>query len=264
MIKLQAKNLRLLLKAASFVIIVIIAKLGSHFMGFEILSINNLFSGIIAGNVFLMGFLLSGVLSDYKESERIPGEIANSLSAISDEFLSIYKFKKDMAAENGLHIMQNLIYDINSWFYRKVKTRELLVNVRALNDIFMKLENSTQANYLVRLKNEASTLKRLIIRTDVIRDTNFISSGYLIASSVTGLLCIGLILSRIEPFVESLFFVSVISFLMIFLLMLIRDLDNPFAYDEDGSAETVSLYPIARLQEELKNLMDFEHKEQNN
>jgi hypothetical protein len=58
------------------------------------------------------------------------------------------------------------------------------------------------------------------------------------------LLCVGLILVRIEPFYESLFFVGVISYLMVFLLMLIRDLDNPFGYYDRSSGEDVSLKPL--------------------
>jgi hypothetical protein len=41
-----------------------------------------------------------------------------------------------------------------------------------------------------------------------------------------------------------LFFVSIISYLMIFLLILIRDLDNPFGYYERYSGADVSLKPL--------------------
>ena len=49
---------------------------------------------------------------------------------------------------------------------------------------------------------------------------------------------------RIEPFYESLFFVFVVSYLLLFLLFLIRDLDNPFGYYEVESSEDVSLKPL--------------------
>ena len=39
---------------------------------------------------------------------------------------------------------------------------------------------------------------------------------------------------------ESLFFVGVITFLLAFLNLLIRDLDNPFGYDEADSTEDAS------------------------
>jgi hypothetical protein len=97
---------------------------------------------------------------------------------------------------------------------------------------------------VARLKQEQSNLRRTLIRIHTIRETSFISSGYLLADLVTVLLCIGLIFAKIEPFYESLFFVSVISYLMIFLLLLIRDLDNPFGYYDRSSGEDVSLKPL--------------------
>ena len=60
-------------------------KLGFHAMGWEFISINPLFSALVASTVFLLGFLLNGVLSDFKESEKLPGEIASSLMLIARE-----------------------------------------------------------------------------------------------------------------------------------------------------------------------------------
>ncbi len=74
---------RLLLRVGTIVVVVICAKFFVHFLGQEVISINPLFSGIVAANVFLMGFLLNGVLSDFKESERLPGELSACLENLS-------------------------------------------------------------------------------------------------------------------------------------------------------------------------------------
>jgi hypothetical protein len=120
----------------------------------------------------------------------------------------------------------------------------LLEHVNALTPRFAEMEPWTQATLLARLKQEQGNLRRTLIRIHTIRETSFISSGYLLADIITIFLCLGLILARIEPFFESLFFVGVISYLMIFLLMLIRDLDNPFGYYERYSGADVSLKPL--------------------
>jgi hypothetical protein len=122
------------------------------------------------------------------------------------------------------------------------------------------MEQWTQATLVARLKQEQSNLRRTLIRIHTIRETSFVSSGYLLADITTVLLCVGLILSRIEPFYESLFFVVVISYLMIFLLMLIRDLDNPFGYYERYSGADVSLKPLQDTAERLTQLASFETK----
>lgn len=235
---------RLLLRVGVTVGLVIGTKLFVHFLGWEIISINPLFSGIIAANVFLMGFLLSGVLSDFKESERLPGELAASIENLAQEVRGIKMAREEAAIEPCIVLLLKLSHEILRWFHKKHRTAELLEHLNDLTPHFAAMEKWTQATLVARLKQEQGNLRRTLIRIHTIRETSFISSGYLLADFVTILLSIGLILAKIEPFYESLFFVSVISFLMIFLLMLIRDLDNPFGYYDRYSGEDVSLKPL--------------------
>lgn len=237
-------RLRLLLRVSAIVAVVMAAKLIIHFLGWEILSINPLFSGIVAANVFLMGFLLSGVLADYKESERLPGELSACLENLVQEVSGIRMAKAGAPVGPCLVLLSRLGGDILSWFHKRHRSAELMEHVNELTTQFAVLESWTQATLVARLKQEQSNLRRSLIRIHTIRETSFVSSGYLLADLVTVLLCIGLVLSKIEPFYESLFFVCVISYLMIYLLLLIRDLDNPFGYYERYSGEDVSLKPL--------------------
>jgi hypothetical protein len=252
--KINKKNFWIFVKAIILVTLIISTKFIIHLCGYEFLAINNLFSGIIAANVFLMGFLLSGVLSDYKESEKIPGDIASSLNNIYSELIYLHDDKKIEKSKECMLYCQELSKSILEWFQRKERTTNLITKTRYLNSLFAKIENDTQANYIVRLKNEMAGLSKTIIRVDTIRDTNFITTGYQIVISITALMCFGLVFSQIDPFYESLFFVGVISFLMIFLILLIHDLDDPFAYNKKYSAENVSLYPIDRISTEIEKL----------
>lgn len=70
-------------KVLPFVFLIVLAKLGIHYVGFEYLSLSSLFTALISANIFLIGFLLTGVLSDYKESEKLPGDLAASIEAIN-------------------------------------------------------------------------------------------------------------------------------------------------------------------------------------
>jgi predicted membrane chloride channel (bestrophin family) len=235
---------RLLLRVSAVVAMVVVAKLIIHFIGWEILSINPLFSGIVAANVFLMGFLLSGVLADFKESERIPGELGACLENLAQEVRGIGIAKPEANVNSCLILLSQLGQDILSWFHKKHRTAELLDHLNDLTPQFAAMEPWAQATLIARLKQEQSNLRRTLIRIHTIRETSFVSTGYLLADIITILLCVGLVLAKIEPFYESLFFVSVISYLMIYLLMLIRDLDNPFGYYENDSWEDVSLKPL--------------------
>ncbi len=249
---------RLLLRVSAIVAAIIGVKLLVHFAGWEILSVNPLFSGIVAANVFLMGFLLSGVLADFKESERLPGELSACLENLAQEVSSIRMTKPEAKVGPCLILLSQLGQDILRWFHKRHSTRELVAHLDALTPQFAAMEQWTQATLVARLKQEQGNLRRVITRIHTIRETSFISSGYLLADLVTILLCVGLIFARIEPFYESLFFVSVISYLMIFLLLLIRDLDNPFGYYDQSSGEDVSLKPLEDTAGRLAQAADRE------
>lgn len=234
----------LVIRAMAAVLTVTLLKLGAHWMGWEILSLNPLFSGIVAANVFLMGFLLSGVINDFKESERLPGEMAAILETFSDEAAALYERSGNAIALEFSGYIEELAKLIHAWFYKKEKTSHLMDRVSGFNRFLLACEPLTQANFIVRLKQEQHSLRRTIIRIHAIRETSFISSGYLIAELTTISLAIGLILAKIDPFYESLFFTGVIVFLLTFLILLIRDLDNPFGHYQGNSAEDVSLKPL--------------------
>lgn len=235
---------RLLFRVGVFVAVIVGVKFVVHFLGWEFISVNPLFSGIVAGNVFLMGFLLSGVLADFKESERLPGELGASLENLAEEVRAIRIARPEADVGSCLILLSEISQGILKWFRREHRTGELIARLNDLTAHFAEMERWTQATLVARLKQEQGNLRRSLIRIHTIRETSFVTSAYLLADVITVVLCVGLILSRIDPFYESLFFVSVISYLMIFLLMLIRDLDNPFGYYERGSGEDVSLKPI--------------------
>lgn len=69
----------LLLKTIPFIIIILIIKYFIEFFNYDILQFSALFTAIISANIFLISFLISGVLSDYKESEKIPSDMASRL-----------------------------------------------------------------------------------------------------------------------------------------------------------------------------------------
>ncbi len=234
------------------VVLVILFKLVSHYFGFEFLPLSPLMGTVISANVFLIGFLISGVLSDYKESEKLPGDLACSLESLVDEGLYISINKKGPAATRLIHHARLLTASIIGWLHKQEKTESLMDKVSALNAIFAELEPHTQANFIVRIKQEQNTLRRTITRIHTIRETEFNPAGYAIAEILTVILCIGLIFTKIDPYYESIFFVAFVSFIMIYMVFLIKSFDNPFSYyDDENLTEDISLKPLQALQQRL-------------
>ncbi len=240
--RIERKHARIVGSALVVVAVVVALKAGAHALGWEVLSLNALLSGLVAADVFLMGFLLGGVIADFKESEKLPGEVATSLEIMHDEATNMARRGGgDASLADGVQALAGLLQD---WFYKKRRTSELMTALADLSPQLIALESPAQAASIARIKQEQHALRRAFVRIHTIRETSFISSGYLIAELTTVLLSLALVLSNTGPLGESLFLVGVIVFLLVFLLFLIGDLDNPFGYYERRSSEEVSLKPL--------------------
>jgi hypothetical protein len=246
----------LAIKTFPIIVLVILAKYVAHYFNVEFLSLNALFTAIISANIFLIGFLITGTLSDFKESERLPGEIASSLQAIVDEAYIIYLNKKSQESLDLIEKIRDLNQSLVSWFYKKTKTESIYQKLIELNENFLSIEPQTQANFIVRMKNEQNNIRRHIARIHIIRETSFLGTGYAIAEIISTILIIGLIFVNLNPFYESIFFVSFVSFVMVYMIFFIKDIDNPFSYyQEDSLVEEVSLKPIIDCESRISKLL---------
>lgn len=239
-------------KVMPFVILVAILKLLSHKFGFEVMELNALFTSLVAGIIFLIGFLITGVLSDYKESEKIPSELAASMKTLYDDTYTIYKGKNSQKALEFIEFQKSFIDSLLDWFHKKERTKSILSKISSMNEFFIEFDKEgVQANYIIKLKNEQNSLRKMVLRIDTIRATNFVSSAYAIVEFMGILIAFGLIIIKIEPFYASLFFTLLVTFLILYMVFLIRDLDNPFDYSVKGESGTeVSLKPINDLRNE--------------
>ncbi len=244
--QLPAKSLAVALAIAALRAILDVA-------GAEGITVSPLVATIITANVFIVGFLLSGVLTDYKESEKLPGELAISLGVVADEAMLLWRHQQAAAARDCLAYAADLVAFFKRWFCRLERTAALTDRISGLGDQFVAIAPLTQPNYIVRLKQEQTALLRAVMRIHTIRETSFVASGYIMVRMATALVVVGLLAIKIDPWWESMFLVGVIAWFLTYLILLIEDLDNPFDYAEDGTprGQEVSLKPLDDLQARL-------------
>ena len=230
-------------------------KVGVHALGLERISVNQLFSAMVASTVFLLGFLLNGVLTDFKESEKIPGELATSLQSLKLEIQAIQVYHPEARVAAALEAVAGLGHYLIDWFMERITTEQILLSYeRAHGEV---------VNAAVQFKGDASTLRgrlmqdmavilQKINRVQTIRDTTFVPLVYWMADIAVVLLFGGLVMARSENILESVFFLGVISFILILLLRLIDDIDNPFGLSDLDSAEDVSIELLEHAVDRLK------------
>lgn len=251
---------RLVVKVAPFVLLAALIKVGLDVLGWEPIPLSPLYTGLVGATIFLLGFLLAGTLADYKESEKLPGDLAASMETIADECMILYSDKRAKPALECLHHVRALAGSLLDWFYGRDAIATVFDRISGLNRFFLAFEPLTQPNFIVRLKQEQSAVRRMLIRVETIRDTSFVGAGYVIAELATFLLVVGLLLTEISPDAEEIFLVSTVTFLFVYVIALIRDLDDPFEFNLNGSengAAEVSLRPIERLGGRLEDAVEL-------
>lgn len=230
MTKVFRGNPRLLLQVLPVAAVVVILKWLYDLSSLKHLDFSPLLTGLIAAEVFIVGFILSGTAADFKEAERLPGELAGSLDSIADECLIMDAELKLPEARECVSLLADTNASIHRWLLHNDGLDDVLGHLCRLNPLFIVFAPKIQAGFTTRLKGEQANIRKLVLRMDTMRRTSYVSAGYLIAE-VTGLMIFVLLLiTQIGQLAPTLLVVGVTTYLLAYVLAMIRDIDNPFEY----------------------------------
>jgi hypothetical protein len=224
------KNLivfRIFFIALASALVITGAKYGFHLLGWEPIAQSSLHNGVLSSATFVIGFLLSATIADYKESERIPAEFAANIEDMYADAETIH----DTYPKFNLEGFRALLQEIAQKFDREVRnaSRGVSEQIRALNPFFGEMEQAgVPANFIVKLKQQQLLLLRHRKRVTYIQRIKFIPSAGILSQSIVFFVIWLLILTNVDPFYGSLAIIGIISFVLIYMMILIRVISTPF------------------------------------
>lgn len=225
------KRYGLILETVAIVIVLLVIKAAIDYSGWSTIAVNALITAFLGGVFFTIGILFAGAASDYKEAEKIPGELAVSLKSLLKDttIIPVQQKEQKIIASLQTHIRE-LLYAINSNFRRNVwKLKELDTISDRINDDLVVLSKAGVApNLLVKLRTEMTTIDRLAHRIDIITETTFIPAAYTIAELAVSTILLILLFVKYDPYYLGFIIVGAVSLVLISLLLLIKDMDNPY------------------------------------
>ncbi|MDQ3142364.1 MAG: hypothetical protein M3Q56_08990 [Bacteroidota bacterium] len=201
---------------------------------------------VITGGIFLLGFMLAGTMTDYKESEKIPAELACVLESIEDTIALGYSVKPVF----NLHDLKNKLHEATDtiilWFGNSELEQTVFTKINEIGIITGTLEKAGMGPIASRITGEQHNLRKLITRVNVIKKTGFLASGYAFLEVLTVIIIGLLLISKFENFVSSVIITSFVTQIFIYMVRLIKDIDQPFEYSSSGikGAAEVDLFPI--------------------
>jgi len=201
---------------------------------------------VITGGIFLIGFMLAGTIADYKESEKIPAEIACAFETIDDTLVLGHGFRGNFDLAGVRKKLMDVTETVIRWFEHNETPENVFRMVSSITSIALVLEKAEVGPIASRISGEQHNLRKLISRVNVIKKTYFLSTGYALLEVLTVVIIFLLLVARFENEVTSVIIISFITQIFVYMLRLIRDIDEPFEYSSSGRARAadVDLSPL--------------------
>jgi hypothetical protein len=209
---------------------------------------------ILTASAFLIGFMLSGVMSDYKESEKLPGDIAIALESIEDTLTVASNAHKGLRGDALRAAHRALAFAVADWLVGKKTVDDCYA---ALKGFLPNVETMDKVSgpLAARVLGDVALLRRAVVRVDVIARTTFLQSGFAVLESMVAIVVILMLVSGYRsPHAEYMVIVG-ISLVDIYMIRLIRDVDDPFRFGPHGphrGAAEVDLFPVVEYVERLR------------
>lgn len=210
---------------------------------------------ILTAGTFLTGFMLAGTLSDYKEAEKLPAELACVLESIEETFVQASRGREEIDVQAQRRVLLTTGRDIWAWLHRTRPQEQMFAALERLAHCIADLELHGAGPHASRGLRELHNLRRAASRIAVISRTSFIASGYALLE-VLNVLILGMILvGHFKNFLTEVVLVPFITLIFVYMLRLIRDLDDPFEYSAEGQvgAVEVELFPLKEYLERLES-----------
>ena len=141
------------------------------------------------------------MLTDFKESEKIPAELATSLQTLNLEIQAIQVYHPDAQVANALAAVTSLGQSLLDWLKERISTEQMLArHTQAHAEVVLAA---------VQIKGDASTLRRRLMqdlevalakvnRVQAVRDTSFVPLVCWMADIAAVLLFAGLAMAKSE------------------------------------------------------------------
>ncbi len=205
---------------------------------------------VLSGGVFLLGFMLAGTMSDYKEAEKMPGELVTGLETIEEVMVHVATVKQDDPTKHRRSILA-LLETIDRWLHKRATEAELHGALHSLTSTFTAIELGSHAT---RAFSITTNVRRALLRVSVTSRTGFLATGYALLEVMIAICYLILLTSSFESTFAEVVVVSFVGLIYTYMYRLIRDVDDPFDYDSNGAAGAaeVELYPLHEYRARLE------------
>jgi hypothetical protein len=245
---------RLFFQAGLAAALVIVLKLVADRFGWSVIAINTLTGSFFAGVFFTISIVFTGAMADFKEAEKIPGEMAVLLRALrADASLTSPPGNVCSQTADIVRHIEVLLSTItsnlraNHWHRQELDEQIDLIN----KDIAELWTKGVATGLLLKLRENLTNLDRLSQRLEYIAYTKGIIGAYVVCDFALAAVLLIFAFSHNEWGFGGMVLLASIAFVLTAIVLLIHDMDNPFEYDKNTVAD-VDMSALFKLEARWK------------
>jgi hypothetical protein len=209
---------------------------------------------ILTSGVFLIGFLLAGTMSDYKEAEKLPADLSCTLETLEEIFVLAATDRPGLDVRELRRELLTLTDSIRGWLVRKCTTDQVYAAMTRMSEVLQQLERAGAGPYASRAVPQLLAVRRCVSRIDVIVRTGFLPPAYALLEVLIVMIISLMMIARFRSIVAEMLLVPFVALVNIYMLRLIKDVDNPFDFKDgvrDHTSGEVTLFPLDEYRERL-------------
>jgi hypothetical protein len=186
--------------------------------------------------------LVAGTLSDHKEAERVPTDLAAGLQTILRECEAIHaawgKPELPSLRRRLVAVVTTLRADIDAG-----DSRTCQAAIEEISETFLELDDTDiPPTTIGRLRTEQAGLRMALLRIYHLQREEFLPSAWAIIVGIVAFMLTLLMFTNFDGLAESLATLGFLSFFFLSLLRLLSDISTPFTVGVEWTEDDVSLF----------------------
>jgi hypothetical protein len=242
------KKWGIMFKAVLIMLGLLVIRTAIDLTGYDIIPVNRVVGAFITGAIFTIAIIFTGTFTDFKESEKVGSELATSLKALYNDSRVL-----PLADEKPLMMFRSHVRELHRTIRDSLLENRFELNAvnRAMDRINDDIRTLAFLNVapplIAKLRNEMGAIDKICNRIEVIIRTDFIPAAYALAEIATGGVILLLFFLHMDNIFESTMIFVIVTTMLIGLLLLIHDMDNPFEFGPEAFAD-VDLESLVMLE----------------
>ncbi len=210
---------------------------------------------VLTGGIFLIGFMLAGTMADYKESEKIPGDLASIFETFEESIhQGVNANKTPVDKKIYMAGLRETIDSVMKWLLKKLPQEEMYSSLNTLGTLVCKFEKEgVNGGLCGKMFGDIHNIRKLVTRVGVISRTGFLATGYALLEVLIACIIAVLMIAKFKNVIAEMIIIAFVTLIYVYMYKLIKDVDDPFEYDPDG-VTGVSEIPLFPMEEYIERL----------